>query len=87
MLQRLGSELRFVFITSATRVSNITECTEDVINTEISGVKLKLVVSSHEKCVRCWHHSEDIGQDDSHPELCGRCIENVCAEGEARVFV
>ena len=87
LLQRLGSELRFVFITSAARVRNITECVEDVINTEIPGVKLKLVVSSHEKCVRCWHHSEDIGRDDTHPELCGRCVENVCAEGEARVFV
>ena len=87
LLKRLGSELRFVFITSAVRVSNITECPDDVIDTELSGVKLKLAVSAHEKCVRCWHHSEDIGQDDTHPELCGRCVENVCADGETRVFV
>jgi len=87
LLKRLGSELRFVFITSAAKVSHITECTDDVIETELSGVKLKLAVSSHEKCVRCWHHSEDIGQDDTHPELCGRCVENICADGETRVFV
>jgi isoleucyl-tRNA synthetase len=87
LLKRLGSELRFVFITSAARVSPITECTDDVIDTELSGVKLKLAVSAHEKCVRCWHHSEDIGQDETHPELCGRCVENVCADGETRVFV
>jgi len=42
--------------------------------------------SNHEKCVRCWHHREDVGSDTNHPELCGRCIENVSGSGESRSF-
>mgnify|MGYP000876315353 CR=1 FL=1 len=37
-----------------------------------------------EKCVRCWHQREDVGQSSEHPELCGRCIENVAGAGEER---
>jgi isoleucyl-tRNA synthetase len=34
--------------------------------------------------VRCWHQREDVGQSVDHPELCGRCIENVTGAGENR---
>ncbi len=27
------------------------------------------------KCERCWHYENDIGQNDRHPSLCGRCID------------
>jgi isoleucyl-tRNA synthetase len=37
--------------------------------------------------VRCWHHREDVGADGNHPELCGRCVENVTGAGETRRFV
>ncbi|MEO7149511.1 MAG: zinc finger domain-containing protein, partial [Rhodanobacteraceae bacterium] len=36
------------------------------------------------KCVRCWHHRADVGTHAEHPELCGRCIENVDGGGETR---
>ena len=36
------------------------------------------------KCVRCWHHREDVGADDTHPLLCGRCISNIDGAGEDR---
>jgi isoleucyl-tRNA synthetase len=42
--------------------------------------------SEHAKCVRCWHHRADVGSDPGHPELCGRCIENVAGDGEHRRF-
>lgn len=28
-----------------------------------------------EKCIRCWHYSEDIGNHSEHPEICPKCIE------------
>ncbi|MDH5184740.1 MAG: hypothetical protein OEX12_12735, partial [Gammaproteobacteria bacterium] len=40
--------------------------------------------SEQEKCVRCWHHREDVGSHSEHPELCGRCVENVDGDGEQR---
>ena len=42
--------------------------------------------SEYEKCVRCWHHRADIGANQQHPELCGRCVENVDGSGETRRF-
>lgn len=57
---------------------------EDTIQTEIDGVKLKVIVSGHPKCVRCWHQHYDVGEYKEHPELCGRCIENVDGAGEHR---
>lgn len=40
--------------------------------------------SSAGKCVRCWHHRADVGHDAGHPELCGRCVQNVVGSGELR---
>jgi isoleucyl-tRNA synthetase len=42
--------------------------------------------SESEKCVRCWHHREDIGSNNEHPELCSRCVENVTGDGEERKY-
>ena len=39
-----------------------------------------------EKCVRCWHQRDDVGDNSDHPELCGRCVENVAGDGEARLY-
>ena len=29
------------------------------------------------KCPRCWHYREDIGKSATHPEICGRCAEQL----------
>ncbi|MCK9637914.1 MAG: isoleucine--tRNA ligase [Methylobacter tundripaludum] len=85
-LSRLSDELRFIFITSNASVMAEQDAPEDAIQTEIDGVKLKVVVSEHEKCVRCWHQRPDVGKTAEHPELCGRCVENVAGDGEHRQY-
>ncbi len=85
-LNRLSDELRFIFITSNATVMAEGKAPEDAIQTEIDGVKLRVVVSEHEKCVRCWHQRPDVGKHSEHPELCGRCVENVAGEGERRHY-
>jgi len=41
-----------------------------------SGVALVQVKrSSRKKCERCWVYREDVGKQDAHPTLCGRCYE------------
>jgi isoleucyl-tRNA synthetase len=40
----------------------------------------------HPKCVRCWHHRDDVGTSGEHPDLCGRCVDNVAGTGEVRRF-
>ena len=86
MLSRLGEELRFVFITSAARVAPEDQAPATAAATEIPGLKVLVSASAAAKCVRCWHHREDVGRHAAHPELCGRCVENVDGPGEVRRY-
>ena len=74
LLQSLEDDLKFVFITSAARA---------VAGDGDLGVEVR--ATTHEKCGRCWHHRADVGRDPAHPELCGRCVDNLYGDGEARV--
>jgi isoleucyl-tRNA synthetase len=42
--------------------------------------------STAAKCVRCWHYRADVGSHAAHPELCGRCVDNVDGSGEQRRY-
>jgi isoleucyl-tRNA synthetase len=88
VLKPLEKELHFILMTSrATAVNDYEyDCPEDAVNTEMQGVRLKVYVSQHQKCVRCWHQRPDVGISEKHPELCGRCVENVTGKGEQRQY-
>jgi isoleucyl-tRNA synthetase len=72
LLDSLGEDLRFVFITSAVKL--------------VSAAQLGVTVSpsSHAKCERCWHYRADVGSNPAHPTLCGRCDSNLHGAGETR---
>ncbi len=86
LLNRLGKEVHFVLITSYASVMAMEFMPPEALSTDLEGVKLGLSVSDHDKCVRCWHHREDVGQHEAHPELCGRCVANVADSGEVRQY-
>ena len=81
----LKDELRFVFITSEARVNELSSKPSDAKEID-SSIAIKVYKSKHQKCVRCWHHRPEIGQNKMHNDLCGRCVENVSGKGENRVF-
>jgi isoleucyl-tRNA synthetase len=85
-LATLGDELRFVLITSSAKLAKLDPTPDNAIETEQSGLKLTIQASTAAKCPRCWHHRADIGQDTNHPELCGRCVQNVTGDGEQRQY-
>jgi isoleucyl-tRNA synthetase len=88
-LMSLEDELRFVLITSYARVHRDTAKTDDAVHVTLeNGDELWVAVapSAHAKCTRCWHHREDVGAVSAHPELCGRCVDNVEGAGEQRRF-
>jgi isoleucyl-tRNA synthetase len=72
LLNSLGNDLKFVFITSTVSLK------------QGSALATQVKVSNAPKCERCWHYSDDVGQDTAHPTLCGRCSSNLYGEGEAR---
>ncbi|HBR99057.1 MAG TPA: isoleucine--tRNA ligase [Gammaproteobacteria bacterium] len=88
ILSKFEDELRFVLITSAATVLPLTDKSDTATQAEVEGAELWLdaKASTHEKCSRCWHRSADVGTDPTHPELCGRCLENVFGAGEPRLY-
>lgn len=80
-LTKLGDELRFVFITSDVRLHDVSAKPEGAVEV-MENLWVKVGAASAQKCVRCWHHRADVGLHSEHPELCGRCIENI--EGAVR---
>ena len=75
VLDKLGSELHFVFISSQASVID-----GDTLSIQIDQM-------SDEKCTRCWHRDSTVGESKDHPEICSRCEENIDQSGESRSFV
>jgi len=86
ILNKISDELHFIFIASAVTLHSLSDAGDDAVSTELEGLKIKVLASEHDKCVRCWHYKEDVGAHAEHPELCGRCVENIDGEGEIRHF-
>ncbi|MDG4554297.1 MAG: isoleucine--tRNA ligase [Candidatus Competibacter sp.] len=87
-LRRIEDELRFFLITSSARVRPLAEAPGATEPASCNGQSLAIRVapSSEEKCVRCWHHRADVGHYPEHPQLCGRCVDNVAGDGEIRRY-
>ncbi|RLA46793.1 MAG: isoleucine--tRNA ligase [Gammaproteobacteria bacterium] len=88
VLKKMGDELRFVTITSSAEVvaHEAVDAVSSGVDTMLPGLRIAISLSAAEKCVRCWHHREDVGTHGEHPELCGRCVDNVVGAGELRRF-
>ena len=83
LLDSFSDELRFIFITSKAKVS---ELNEDSSKTNIEGMHIKVSKAINQKCVRCWHSGPEVGSIKGHESICMRCHENVVGDGEIRIF-
>lgn len=72
--QPLAEELRFLLISGDVQVRPAT--TDEVFVSAQPTGKIK--------CVRCWHFRADVGSVATHPEICGRCADNIDGAGEDR---
>ena len=85
-LQSLGNELRFLLITSGATVHDLKDARPSALQNKELGLAIHVEPNVFEKCGRCWHRCEDVGQDAAHPELCGRCIGNISGAVEQRCY-
>jgi isoleucyl-tRNA synthetase len=85
-LDWVGDELRFVLLTSEATVGPLEQAPEDAerVSLDDGVVAVRVVPSQNAKCIRCWHQRPEVGASKEHPEICGRCIENVAGSGEDR---
>jgi isoleucyl-tRNA synthetase len=74
LLNSLGADLKFVFITSTLTLK---QGEPQAIDSQPSTAV---------KCERCWHYQLDVGSDSAHPTLCGRCVSNLYGAGEVRKY-
>ena len=72
--QPLAEELRFLLISGDVQVRPAT--TDEVF---VSAQPTRKT-----KCARCWHFRSDVGSVPEHPEICGRCADNIDGAGEDR---
>lgn len=70
LLQSVADQLPFIFIVS--RVG---------VHAGNGELDITIAPSTHQKCERCWHWRDDIGQDPVHPHICGRCVDNLNEAG------
>lgn len=87
LLNSLGSELKFVMLTSEARVLPLDQASGEAEDSELPGLKLQISKTAQAKCARCWHYQADVGSNAAHPEICGRCVENIDGDGEERRYV
>ena len=73
-LNEFIEDLKFIFISSKVNIK------------KNEKLEVNVYKSEHQKCERCWHYCEDVGLDESHKELCGRCIKNLYEDGEIRLY-
>jgi len=86
VLDKIETELKFVLITSKVTLLPMRDKTSDAVDSELLGLALLAVPADHARCDRCWHQTAEVGQDETHPELCDRCIDNIDGEGEHRHY-
>ncbi len=79
-LTQFSEELRFLFITSSVDL----QMDDSLDSNEKMSVNVKK--SKAEKCGRCWHRQETVGDSDEHPDICARCISNIGDSPEERSF-
>jgi isoleucyl-tRNA synthetase len=78
-LAPVAGELRFFFITSELTLANADAEPAGAQSIELDGANAWITAarSDDKKCIRCWHYRPDVGSHPEHPEVCGRCVDNL----------
>ncbi len=77
LLESYKEMLADLFIVSAVELEQVSaEQMPHKVEEIDSAIPVAALISKApgEKCERCWHFATDVGSDQEHPTLCGRCI-------------
>ncbi|KAA3642619.1 MAG: isoleucine--tRNA ligase, partial [Proteobacteria bacterium] len=66
-LSPFAEELRFVLITSEAKFAALDKSADDIIQLEHHQLLIKATQAQGDKCERCWHIQDSVGQDNNHP--------------------
>lgn len=85
-LQSVENELRFLLITSSAVLLPFNQAPVAAMRNDELGIAVEVKAITYEKCERCWHRRQDVGHDQTHPQLCLRCVDNISGQDETRLF-
>tara|TARA_B100001750_G_scaffold242128_1_gene254992 strand:- start:1809 stop:4610 length:2802 start_codon:yes stop_codon:yes gene_type:complete len=83
-LKPFSKELRFLFITSNLSILPLNDAKKNTFHAKNYAISVDK--SEFDKCNRCWHRQESVGESKDHPELCSRCENNISSQSEQRLF-
>jgi len=69
-LKSLADQLKFLLIVSRADV-----------HAGDGSLQVSVQPSEQKKCARCWHYTDDVGHNEQHPEICGRCVQSLTEAG------
>lgn len=72
LLKEIEAELPEILITSKAVAEEAKDAGADAVSGEL--VKVKVTASAHEKCGRCWVHSETVGTIEGFDGICADCV-------------
>ena len=68
-----GDKWDDLFIVSDVEVSDDAALYAQAAETPLAGVRVLVSEAKGEKCMRCWKHHPQVGQNAQYPDLCPRC--------------
>ena len=74
LLKLMEAELAEIFITSKAQVEE-SEKAQDAVDGDV--VSVKVTADPHEKCGRCWVHSETVGTIEGFDGICADCVKKL----------
>lgn len=88
-LSPIAHELKFFFISSACELRDMALLQDKTLTraAEHFNVQIEVLGLDAQKCERCWHRHDSVGQSSLHPGLCLRCEDNISGHDERRTFV
>ena len=70
-------QLRSIFIVSSVEMVEIDRMEDGLESETISGLKVRILPSSDQRCERCWIHDPTVGHDPGHSTICKRCAQSL----------
>jgi len=68
-------QFRAILIVSGADILEAGQLDDGIESETIPGLKVRVSPSTDQKCERCWIHDETVGQDNSNPTICKRCLD------------
>jgi isoleucyl-tRNA synthetase len=70
LLQRYQNDLRFIFIVSQVSLVKLS----GQVASETGSIRVSVSRAEGEKCERCWNYSTRVGESETYPTVCERCV-------------